>query len=242
MKTLDREEVLKVLASSERLLAPSILSADFSKLGEQVRPVQEAGARFLHVDVMDGHFVPNITIGPVVVSSLSRSSSILLDVHLMIDNPEKFFDDFIDAGSDMISFHYEACSDIEGSIKKLREREVVCGIAINPDTPIEAIEKYFNDIDFVLLMSVFPGFAGQSFIESVLDKISELKRVIDEKGLGTLIEVDGGVKMDNLSAVAEKGANLIVAGSAVFGAEDVEAEVRKFVEILKAVSGEPRRS
>ncbi len=214
-------------------LAPSILSADFSNLIEDVKKVENAGAQYLHIDVMDGHFVPNITIGPLVVSSLRNKSNMVFDVHLMIENPEAYIDEFAKAGSDIICIHAESTKHVHRAIQKIKEHGIKAGIALNPATDISTIKYVLEDIDMILVMSVNPGFGGQSFIPSALDKIREIKSIINEKNLNIEIEVDGGVKLDNAKDVLNAGADILVAGSAVFGAENIEETVKKFLAIGK---------
>ena len=212
-------------------LAPSILSADFSNLIEDVKKVENAGAQYLHIDVMDGHFVPNITIGPLVVSSLRNKSNMVFDVHLMIENPEAYIDEFAKAGSDIICIHVESTRHVHRAIQKIKEHGIKAGIALNPATDISTIKYVLEDVDMVLVMSVNPGFGGQSFIPSAIDKIKEIKSIINEKNLNIEIEVDGGVKLDNAKEVLNAGADILVAGSAVFGSENVEETVKEFLAI-----------
>lgn len=208
-------------------IAPSILSADFSRLGEEIRAVEAAGADLIHVDVMDGHFVPNITIGPLIVEAARRSTKLPLDVHLMIDNPELYIADFAKAGSDYITVHVEAATHLHRLVQNIREHKgVKAGVSLNPATPIETLDFILGDIDLVLIMSVNPGFGGQSFIPSALDKIKRLRKMIDDRGLTVEINVDGGVKPENGRHVAAAGADILVAGSAVFGAKDYAAAIR----------------
>ena len=208
-------------------IAPSILSADFSRLGEEIRAVEAAGADLIHVDVMDGHFVPNITIGPLIVEAARRSTKLPLDVHLMIDNPELYIADFAKAGSDYITVHVEAATHLHRLVQNIREHKgVKAGVSLNPATPIETLDFILGDIDLVLIMSVNPGFGGQSFIPSALDKIKRLRKMIDDRGLTVEINVDGGVKPENGKHVAAAGADILVAGSAVFGAKDYAAAIR----------------
>ena len=197
-------------------IAPSILSADFSRLKEEIGAVEAAGADWLHVDVMDGHFVPNITIGPVVVEWLRKVTNIPLDVHLMITDPDKYAPEFIKAGADWVSIHPETCADPNLSLKKIRALGAKASVAVNPDVPLARVESCFSDADMVLMMSVFPGFAGQAFIPEVLPKIAALRSLIDERKLALLIEVDGGIKTDNIDLVVRAGAEVIVSGSGIF--------------------------
>lgn len=214
-------------------LAPSILSADFSKLIEDVKKVENAGAQYLHIDVMDGHFVPNITIGPLVVSSLRKKTDMIFDVHLMIENPENYVEDFANAGADIICVHVEATKHLHRVIQKIKELGVKAAVALNPSTDLSTIKYVLEEVDMVLIMSVNPGFGGQSFIPSALEKIKELKEIIDAKGLNIDIEVDGGVKLSNAKEVIDAGANVLVAGSAVFSSENVSETVKSFLSIGK---------
>ncbi|MDA8098820.1 MAG: ribulose-phosphate 3-epimerase [Nitrospiraceae bacterium] len=208
-------------------IAPSILSADFSRLGEEIRAVEAAGADLIHVDVMDGHFVPNITIGPLVVQACRKVTKLPLDVHLMIENPELYIADFAKAGSDYLTVHVEAATHLHRLVQNIREHKgVKAGVSLNPATPLETLDYILADIDMVLIMSVNPGFGGQSFIPSALDKIRRLRKMIDERGLRVEINVDGGVKPENGRTVADAGADILVAGSAVFGAKDYAAAIK----------------
>ena len=206
-------------------LAPSILSADFARLLEDVKKVEKAGCEYLHIDVMDGHFVPNITLGPAIVKSLRKDVNMVFDTHLMIENPDNYIKDFVDAGSDLIVVHAEACRHLHRTIQNIRSYNVKAGVALNPATSIESIKHIIEDVDMVLIMTVNPGFGGQSFIESMLEKIKELKQLIDDKNLNVDIQVDGGIKPDNIHKVVEAGANIIVAGSAIFNSENIEETV-----------------
>ena len=211
-------------------IAPSILSADFSRLGDEIRAVEEAGAEWIHIDVMDGHYVSNITIGPVVVASIRKVTRLPLDVHLMITDPDKYGPEFIKAGADWISIHPETCEEPKTSLKKIRELGAKASIAVNPDIPLDQVERYFPDIDMVLMMTVFPGFAGQAFIEDVLPKIEKTKKVIEQRKLPILIEADGGIKADNIARVVEAGAEVIVSGSGIFKTSDYADTIRRMRE------------
>ena len=202
------------------IVAPSILSADFSRLGEEIKSVEEAGADWIHVDVMDGHFVPNITIGPPVVKSLRKITELQLDVHLMIENVDLYIPEFASAGADIITIHQEACVHLHRSVALIKEHGKKAGIAINPGTPVETLGSIIAEIDLVLVMSVNPGFGGQSFIESSIDKVSAIKKMIEQSGSSALIEIDGGITADNCGRATSAGVNALVAGSAVFKSDD----------------------
>jgi len=211
----------------KKLIAPSILSADFSRLGEEIRAIEEAGADWVHVDVMDGHFVPNITIGPLVVEAARKVTSMPLDVHLMIENADAYLDDFIGAGSDYLTVHAEACPHLQRTLSHIRQKGCKAGLSLNPATPITSMEHVLADLDLVLLMSVNPGFGGQSFIPQVLDKIREVRRRIDSLDQEVFLEVDGGIKVDNIGEVARAGIDVFVAGSAIFGSDDYAKTISK---------------
>ena len=211
-------------------LAPSILSADFARLLEDVKKVEKAGCEYLHIDVMDGHFVPNITLGPGIVKSLRKDVNMVFDAHLMIENPDNYIKEFADAGCDIIVFHQEACTHLLRTIQNIKSHGIKAGVALNPATPIETIKYVLQDVDMVLLMSVNPGFGGQSYIPVVTEKIKELKALIDEMNLDIDIEVDGGVKPSNIAEVVNAGANVIVAGSAIFNAGNIDEAVKSLRE------------
>lgn len=215
-----------------KLIAPSILAADFCKLGEEVRSVQDAGADWVHVDVMDGHFVPNITMGPNIVAAVKRATSLPVDVHLMIENPDSYIVEFADAGADYISVQVEVCRHLNRTIEQIRETEVGVGIVLNPATPLSAVEWVLEQVDFILIMSVNPGFGGQHFISNCLDKIKTLKEMITARKLKTLIQVDGGVKEENAQAIAQAGADILVAGSAIFKNGDYHETIKRFKALI----------
>lgn len=207
-------------------IAPSILSADFSRLGEEIGAVERGGATILHVDVMDGHFVPNITIGLPVVKSIARVTRLPIDAHLMISEPGRYAEQFVEAGAQMVSVHIEADAHLHRTLMAIREAGAQAGIVINPATPVESLADVLPFADYVLVMSVNPGFGGQRFISTSLDKLRRLKRMIDERELKTRIEIDGGIDLNNIASVVAAGAEIIVAGSAIFGAADPEAAVK----------------
>ena len=208
-------------------IAPSILSADFSRLKDEIHAVEAAGADWLHVDVMDGHFVPNITIGPVVVEWIRKVTTIPLDVHLMISDPDKYAPEFIKAGADWISIHPDTCANPNASLQRIRELGARASIAVNPDVPLEQVEACFPEIDMILMMTVFPGFGGQAFIPSVVPKIDAVRKIIDERKLSVLVEVDGGIKTDNIALVVRAGAEVIVSGSGIFKTPDYADTIRQ---------------
>jgi ribulose-phosphate 3-epimerase len=212
------------------ILAPSILSADFGRLAEQVAEAERGGARAVHVDVMDGHFVPNLTVGPAVVKALARATRLPLDCHLMIENAERYLDAFADAGAGWISLHVEALPHLQRALAQLRARRVRAGVALNPSTPLSALDEILPETDYVLLMSVNPGFSGQSFLPASIDKIRRLRGEIARRGLDVTIEVDGGIDESNVRAVVEAGAGIVVAGNAVFGRPDPEDAARRLLQ------------
>lgn len=197
-------------------LAPSLLSADFARLGAIVEETERAGADYLHVDVMDGRFVPNLTIGPLVVEAIRRHTTLPLDVHLMIAEPEKYLADFVSAGASIVTVHQEAVTHLHSAVHEIRKLGAKAGVSLNPATPVSTLEEILPDLDLVLIMSVNPGFGGQSFIPGSLRKLAKMRRMIDEAGLTTELEVDGGIKPDNVATIVEAGAEVIVAGSAVY--------------------------
>lgn len=221
-------------------IAPSILSANFASLAADVRIVEDAGADLLHVDVMDGHFVPNITIGPPVVKSLKKVARVPLDVHLMISDPDKYIPAFVDAGSDMITVHAEATVHLDRTLNFIRSHNVRVGVSINPATPLSAVEHALGLADLILIMSVNPGFGGQKFIPYVLDKIRRTRQLIDERKYACMIEVDGGIDLPILPDVVRAGAEILVAGSAIFGAPDPARKVKEMLETASRLSYDSR--
>ena len=212
------------------ILAPSILSADFARLGEEMAAVERGGAGVIHVDVMDGHFVPNITIGPPVVKALRKATALPLDCHLMIENAERYLDAFVDAGASWISLHVEALPHLERAVAYVKSRGAKAGVALNPATPLGALEEILPELDYVLVMSVNPGFSGQHFLPGSLDKVKRLRTEIERRSLKARIEVDGGIDETNVRAVVSAGAEVIVAGNAVFGQSDPAAAARRLLE------------
>ena len=213
-------------------ISPSILSADFSQLRNEIKRLEEGGADMIHVDVMDGHFVPNLTIGPPVIKSLKKHSSILFDVHLMISPVHKYIESYSDAGADIITIHPEATDDLDSSILKIKELNKKVGVSLNPETKIDIILNVLDKIDLVLIMSVNPGFGGQKFMPEVLDKIKELKKIQKEKNLDFDIEIDGGINFENSKAAIEAGANILVSGTTIFKSNN--GDIKKNIELLKS--------
>ena len=211
-----------------KLIAPSILSADFAKLGEEVQAVTAAGADWIHCDIMDGHFVPALTVGPMIVEAVSRATELPRDVHLMIENPDDYIPAFAKAGASLITVHQEACPHLHRSINLIRESGCQTGVAINPSTPVGTLTQILDQVDLILIMTVNPGFGGQQFIESCLPKVAELRQIIDRLGRPVLIEVDGGIKPDNVARLAEAGADVFVAGSAIFKSPDYSKTIAAF--------------
>lgn len=207
-------------------IAPSILSSDFSDLGNEIKRVEASGADYIHIDVMDGHFVPNISIGPPVIKAIRKYTKLPFDVHLMISDPDKYIEDFVQAGADIITVHAEACTHLNRTIQSIKEKNIKAGVVLNPATPLSALDWVLNEIDMVLLMSVNPGFGGQKYIESCTPKIAALRDKIDKLNLNVEIEVDGGIGPDNVGCVVKAGADVVVAGSAVFKYKDLGEAVR----------------
>ena len=218
-------------------IAPSILSADLSRLGDEVKEVEEAGADLIHVDVMDGHFVPNLSVGLPVVKALKGVTKLPLDVHLMIEDPDRYLEEFVKAGASILSVHLEASKHIHRTLERIRELGIMVGVALNPGTPLGMLEEVIGEVDLVVLMSVDPGFGGQAFIPSSLDKIKRLKNWLRELGLqNVLIEVDGGIKLENIKEVAQAGADILVSGSGIFGERDRKRIIRMMKERLEELS------
>ena len=215
------------------ILAPSILAADFARLGEEIARAERGGAAVVHVDVMDGHFVPNITLGPPVVASIRKCTRLPLDCHLMVDDADRWLDAFVDAGADWVSVHVEAVTHLQRAIDHLSRRGARPGVVLNPATPLSALEEILPEVHHVLVMSVNPGFGGQSFLPASLDKVRRLKALIDGRGLRARIEIDGGIHAGNVREVVEAGAEIIVAGSAVFGEGDPEGGARRMIEACR---------
>jgi ribulose-phosphate 3-epimerase len=217
-----------------KMIAPSILSADGSRLGEEIAAVEAAGADWVHIDIMDGHFVPNLTIGPGLIASLRKATRLPFDVHLMIENPEKYIDAFAEAGSDLITVHVEASIHLHRTVAMIRERGIRAGVSLNPATPLLLVEPILPDIDLLLVMTVNPGFGGQTFIKGALPRIRQAKEMIRTLAPEVLLEVDGGVTLKNLRAIADAGADILVAGSAIFGSGDYPATIGAMKALLAA--------
>lgn len=215
-------------------IAVSILSADFTKLAKEIKAVEDAKADYIHIDVMDGHFVPNITIGPFIVEAVRRVTRLPLDVHLMIENPDKFIQDFAKAGSDIITIHAETCRHLHRTIQFIKEQGIRAGVSLNPDTPLNNLDHILGDVDLVLIMSVNPGFGGQTFINSSLPKIERLRKMIDDGNYKAELEVDGGIKVSNIGAASKAGADVFVSGSAIFGSDNY----KKTIAAMKMEIGE----
>ncbi len=220
-------------------IAPSILSADFARLADEVARLESAGADWIHVDVMDGHFVPNLTVGPPIVESLRKVTKLPLDVHLMMTNPDAYLGAFADAGADYLTVHVEACVHLHRTVQAIKERGVKAGVTLNPATSVSTLEDIVGDADLILVMSVNPGFGGQRFIPSALDKIARVRDLLDRTHSAALLEVDGGVKPDNAAPIVEAGADVLVAGSAIFSSADYAQTIKAMREAGQALSGRP---
>ncbi|MCI9354039.1 MAG: ribulose-phosphate 3-epimerase [Firmicutes bacterium] len=217
----------------KNILSPSLLAADFTKLGQQLEQIEKGGAQYIHLDVMDGIFVPNISFGIPVIQSIRKSSNLIFDVHLMIVEPERYVEAFRKAGADIINFHIEATKDAASTLSKIKSLGAKTGITIKPNTPVSEIVPYLENVDMVLIMTVEPGFGGQKFMADKMEKVTELVKIREQKNLKFDIEIDGGVNINNVKEILDTGVNVIVAGSAVFGAEDVESRTKEFLNILQ---------
>ena len=213
-------------------ISPSILSADFSQLGEEIKRLEKGGADMIHVDVMDGHFVPNLTIGPPVIKALKKNTSLLFDVHLMISPVHKYIEAYADAGADIITIHPEATENLKSSIDKIKELKKKVGVSLNPETELDVIKEYLNEIDLVLIMSVNPGFGGQKFMPKVLNKVRKLKKIQEEEKLSFDIEIDGGINFENCKSATDAGANILVSGTTIF--KNNNGDIKKNIELLKS--------
>ena len=220
------------------IIAPSILSADFTKLGEELSNVEKAGADWIHIDVMDGQFVPNITYGPIIVDACSKASNLILDVHLMIEKPDPIIPEFVKAGANYISVHQEACTHLHRSLQLIKSFNIKAGVALNPATPISSIEWVIDELDFILIMSVNPGFGGQKFIKSTIDKIKTLSQMLKSKNSNAIIQVDGGINKDTIKSVSQAGASSFVAGSAIFHTNDYKKTINVLRKNMSKISND----
>ncbi|MDP1677709.1 MAG: ribulose-phosphate 3-epimerase [Bacteroidota bacterium] len=221
------------MLKKEILIAPSLLSANFSNLEKDIERVSAAGATVLHLDVMDGHFVPNISFGPTVIKAINTSTNLILDTHLMIENPDNYLEQFRDAGSDILTVHVEACAHLNRTISKIKELGMSAGVSLNPATPLTLIEEILPFVDLVLIMSVNPGFGGQKFIQTSIEKITNLSKMISDKNLPTIIEVDGGIDLNTIKNIKNAGAHYLVAGNAVFGNRNIEQNYKQLNSLIK---------
>ena len=219
-------------AAGSKKIAPSILSADFAYLADEIAKVTEAGADMIHVDVMDGHFVPNFTIGPPIVKAIRKVTRLPLDVHLMMTNPDDYIHDFIKAGSNYITVHVETCPHLHRTIQSIKEEGVKAGVTMNPATPLSSVEEILGEVDLLLIMSVNPGFGGQEFIPSVLEKLRRARTMIDQRGAKVELEIDGGIKVENVAAIARAGADILVSGSAIFQSKDYKDTIQKMRQAI----------
>ena len=226
----------------KNILSPSLLAADFTKLGQQLEQIEKGGAQYIHLDVMDGIFVPNISFGIPVIKSIRKSSNLIFDVHLMIVEPERYVEAFRKAGADIINFHIEATKDAASTLSKIKSLGAKTGITIKPNTPVSEIVPYLENVDMVLIMTVEPGFGGQKFMADKMEKVTELVKIREQKNLKFDIEIDGGVNINNVKEILDTGVNVIVAGSAVFGAEDVESRTKEFLKRKGSINYERNKN